>query len=260
MLKPETGNSVVTGTLEHWRRIFSPVGWFIPPYIPMGLLSEACQLIQQKGAMVTQDDLENILASFYPGHFLAAMVANFYPRAPAITEYKAIIGEAVEAHFFGLNRVAVGGLIPVVEGAGRQLAISHGITPGSDTGKVLKALASHCKQDSIQRNIGHQGEIISMMDGFTDFVRNHLYIDSKRYSLSDKTNRHGIAHGHYTDSDYGRPLNFYKIITAINFLTFIASFHAHMSFLGPSYTDGSAKLAGYYVELENLRAARVLVP
>ena len=95
--------TMVTGTLEHWRKIFSPVGWFIPPYIPMGLLSNACQLIQQKGAAVTQDDLEDILELFYPEHFLAAMVANFYPRAPAIKGYKAIIGEAVEAHFFWIG-------------------------------------------------------------------------------------------------------------------------------------------------------------
>ena len=98
-----------------------------------------------------------------------------------------------------------------------------------------------------------------MMDNFTDFIQNHLYIDLKRYSLSDKTNRHGIMHGHYADSDYGKPINFYKVITAINFLTFIASFHENMSFMGPSYTDDFARLTAYYTELKKLQEVRVLI-
>jgi len=51
-----------------------------------------------------------------------------------------------------------------------------------------------------------------MMDSFVFFVKNYMYIDSSLYPLVDTTNRHGITHGAYADADYGRPLNFYKIV------------------------------------------------
>jgi len=42
-----------------------------------------------------------------------------------------------------------------------------------------------------------------MMDSFIYFVEKYLYIHSKDYGLEDKTNRHGILHGKYSDKDYG---------------------------------------------------------
>jgi hypothetical protein len=45
-------------------------------------------------------------------------------EAPAIRDYQAIIREAVEAHFFGLHRIAAVGLIPVVKGPDRSLPVS----------------------------------------------------------------------------------------------------------------------------------------
>jgi hypothetical protein len=53
----------------------------------------------------------------------------------------------------------------------------------------------------------------------------NTYINSQKYPLEDKTNRHGILHGTYTDNDYGFPINYYKIISAIDFLCFAISIH-----------------------------------
>jgi hypothetical protein len=95
------------------------------------------------------------------------------------------------------------------------------------------------------------------MDSFLRFVEGHLYISSTRYPLPDKTNRHGILHGAFGDADYGRPLNFYKTIAAVGFLTLVSSFRSNISWMAPDQTPESRKLATYYIALLARRKARV---
>jgi hypothetical protein len=246
----------ILGGLTHWEQAFNSVGWFIPPYMQMGVLSKIAAEIISRGAQFSQDDLESTLSRLYEPIGLAAMVKHRYPVAPVIREYRETIAEAIEGHFFGLNHVAIGGLVPVIEGAGRQLALQRGLRV-KGIRDVFTALANDCKEESTSKNIGASDEIVSMMDSFSFFVREYLYIDSSLYPLVDKTNRHGIAHGAYADIDYGRPLNFFKAIAAIDFLTFVSSFRAHISWFAPDPSDASLKLSAYYGSLRKLSAARV---
>jgi hypothetical protein len=249
------------GSLSHWENPFKSVGWFIPPYVQMGVASKLVGEIMAGGARYGQDDLERSLAQIYEANGLAAMVVHRYPMAPVIKDYCATIAEAVEAHFFGLNHMAVGGLIPVLEGAGRQLASQRGLVGVRDVGirDVFAKLADDCKEKSIKRNWGDAGEIESMMDSFAFYIRNFMYADSDHYPLVDKTNRHGIAHGAYADADYGRPLNFFKTIAAVDFLTLVSSFGANLSWMAPAQTEDSLSLASYYNSLEKLGDERASV-
>jgi hypothetical protein len=173
------------------------------------------------------------------------MVVERYTATPYVGDYKIIIAEAAEAHFLGLNHVAVSGLMPVIEGAGKKIADSRNVTWTSIT-NVFVNLANDCKNDVIRNNIGAVGEILSMMDSFIEFAKNHLYINSNNYALPDNTNRHGILHGAYGDVDYGAPINFYKSISAIDFLCFISAFKASISWLAPSPTQQSQNLSAHY--------------
>jgi hypothetical protein len=250
------------GSLAHWEKPFKDVGWLIPPYIQMGAISNLAGEILAGGQQYSQDDLERSLAQIYEASGLAAMVVSRYPEAPVIKEYCGTIAEAVEAHFFGLNHLAVGGLVPVLEGAGRQLATKRGLIIGTahvGVRDVFAALAEDCKEKSVQRNWGHSGEIESMMDSFAYFVRNFMYVDSALYPLVDKTNRHGITHGAYADADYGRPLYFFKTIAAVDFLTLVSSFGANLSWMAPPQTESSLRLAIYYTSLETLGDARTSI-
>jgi hypothetical protein len=242
--------------LTSWEQSFNRVGWFIPPYVQMGVLSSIAGEIHARGTQYGQDDLERTMMQIYGPGGLAAMVLHRYPTAPVIQDYRETIAEAIEAHFFGLNHVAIGGLVPVIEGAGRQLAAQRGLTP-KGVRDVFNALADDCKRESVSKNMGAPAEIASMMDSFVFFVRNYMYVDSGLYPLVDKTNRHGITHGAYADADYGRPLNFYKTIAAIDFLTFVSSFRANISWFAPSPTPDSQKLTGYYIALMLMRSGRV---
>jgi hypothetical protein len=72
----------------------------------------------------------------------------------------------------------------------------------------------------------------------------------------DGTNRHGITHGSFRDCDYGKPINFYKTIGAVDFLSFVSAFRANISWFGSDTTDESERLASYYRKLQNLGSKR----
>lgn len=237
-------------TLDHYKQAFNGVGWFIPPYVTMEFLSELTRKILAKkindnGEVFDQQELEKFLALIYSPENLAVMVTERYPITPYVQDYKVIISEAIEAHFMGLDHVAVASLMPVLEGAGRKLANSR-LVPVTSIKSVFHNLAINCRDDVIKNNIGAVGEIVSMMDSFIEFTDNHLYIQSDNYPLTDKTNRHIILHGVYSDNDYGDPVNFYKAIAAVDFLCFISAFRASISWFAPSPTESSNFLAAYY--------------
>jgi len=239
------------GTLEHFRTELNSVGWFIPPYVSLGFLSSLCVEIRQKGEAFTQSDLEEVLSRIYSSYNLATMVTERYPITPFIRDYKEIISESILAHFMGLDHVAVAGLMPVIEGAARMIAADRGVT-FNDIRPGFKALANDCKRDAIENKKGAIGELVSMMDSFSDFTNNNLYIRSEKYPHPDMTNRHGILHGSYSDEYYGRPINFYKSVAAIDFLCLISAFKANISWLAPAPTKISHDLSLHYAACQNL--------
>jgi hypothetical protein len=231
------------------------VGWFMPPYVSVGFLEMVALRVVNGGAGFTQNDLEEMLAFVYGPERLSSMVLNRYPLVPVIALYAETISEAIWAHFAGLHHVAVGGLIPVVEGAGRRLAGERGLKHRGSIKEVFRSLAAYAKDDVVRRRIGATAEIVDMLDSFSCFIEAYFYASSEAYPLVDGTNRHGVAHGAYTDAEYGRPLNFYKTIAAIDFLTFISSLTTTtMSGFVPDYTPESKVLAARYVAAKGLSA------
>jgi hypothetical protein len=241
-------------SLNNYKNELNSVGWFIPPYVAMGFLSQMTQKIKDANGSYTQAELENALSLIYSPENLAAMVIHRYTITPHINNYSKIIAEAVLAHFSCLDHIAVVGLMPVIEGAGRTLAESRGISGKKPGGKdkspkeVFSELADSCKEFSKHNNIGVVEEIASMMDSFKEYAKENLYITSTKYKHSDKTNRHGILHGAFSDDDYGAPINFYKAIATIDFLCFISAFQASISWFAPDSTDESKELANYYLK------------
>jgi hypothetical protein len=138
--------------------------------------------------------------------------------------------------------------MPVIEGAGRKLAAQRGFT-ATHVKDVIRELAAACKADGF----GDVGEVASMMDSFTAFAENAFFANSGKYDFGEGTNRNGVAHGAYGDADYGRPLNFFKVIAAVDFLTFVASFRANISWFAPDHSEQSVRLAAYFSALKNVR-------
>jgi len=246
-------------SLENEKQAFNSVGWFLPPLISVGYIQIVAQSITDKGSSFGQTDLQECLAGVYSGDNLAAMVTERYPIVPYIRDYKTIIAEAIEAHFCGLGHVAVAGLLPVVEGAGKKLAERMQVKFSST--RAFVELAAKCKEHVQKNEIGAVGEIISMLDSFSEFTKRHLYAHSDRDELDDNTNRHGILHGNYTDADYGLPINFYKTIAAVDFMCFVCGLTSRLPCLAPDPTERSRALATHWrrcSELGKNRAAFAL--
>ncbi len=233
--------------LEDLKNRLNSVGWFVPPYFSSGLLDTVALTIARRNGGFTQADLEGVLARVYTAERLASMVLNRYPNTPVVMLFAETISEAVMAHFLRLNHVAVGGLIPVVEGAGRRLATQRGIKPAKQIKNVFKLLLSDAKTDVVTRRIGATDEIVNMLDSLLAFIDNYFFTASADYPLMDRTNRNGIAHGAYTDAEYGRPISFYKTIAAIDFLTFVSSLNtSKLSGFVPADTPQSIALTARY--------------
>ena len=233
--------------MYYYREQFNKVGWFIPPYVKIGYLGEIANEIYNNDSL----NLELLLSSIYTDEYLSSMVTSRYSIVPYICDYEEIISESIEAHFLGLHHISVSGLIPVVEGVGRKLLESKGLSE-NHIKNVFSSLNKHCRNDVIINNIGAVDEIVEMLDSFEHFVKNNLYINSSKYPHEDKTNRHGILHGVFSDIDYGLPINFYKAIGAIDFLCFIISINESISFFAPNLTIDSQRLARKYLLLQQI--------
>ncbi|MES2390915.1 MAG: hypothetical protein V4555_04695 [Acidobacteriota bacterium] len=240
-----------THSLQPAADVLKSVGWFVPPYVSVGLLETVAQNITQAQGQFTVDDLERVLAFIYTPDRLSSMVVSRYPQIPVVELYQETIAEAILAHFSGLRHVAVGGLIPVVEGIGREMARRRGLKSDGGIKTVFRDLFTQAKDDVVQRRIGATQEIVDMLDAFLHFLKEYFFKDSQLYPLLDKTNRHGILHGAYKDGDYGRPINFYKTISAVDILTFVSMLQTtKMSGFAPDLTAESRTLAERYRQLQ----------
>jgi len=246
--------------VSSWGPILNSVGWFIPAYVQMRVIHSLVEKISSSKGSFSQDDLEKELAQIYNPFNLAAMVCHRFPDVPIIQDFRITIEESIEAHFMGLHHVAMSGLVPVIEGVGRKYIVARGITEPDKVKSVFTNLTLDIKTESRTKGISLPDEIDAMTDSFANFTNNYLYMASTSYPLSDGTNRHGILHGAFQDSDYGKPINFYKIISAIEFLTFFLSldpsFPIRNSCLAPDSSEESLKLVDYYVNLKGVRDSK----
>jgi hypothetical protein len=232
------------------------VGWFIPPYVSVARIDRIADIIEIAGARFDQHTLENVLSGLFTPEILATKVLNRYPRMEVINEFHTIIAEGVAAHFLKLGHIAASGLVPVIEGATRRLAERHGVETRKFPG-TFSALVEHCKTHIREKRIGNVDEIISMLEAFELFLSKVLFVNTDDYAFTDGTNRHGMAHGLYADAAFGSPVNFYKIITSINFLTFMSAAYYGGSGFVPDETAQSRELALHYHALRRMASNHV---
>jgi hypothetical protein len=230
------------------------IGWFMPPYGNQGQLDIVSREINNANYRVDESEIERVLGFFYTPDRLASMALNMYTQIPVVDLYKRTIAESVAAHFCGLPHVAVSGLMPIIEGAGRELARLRGLKHEGSVKAVFIELIDNAKEDAWARKIGNTKEIDEMLTGCRDFLTRYFFENSALYPLLDKTNRHGVLHGAYRDPDYGRPINFYKTISAVDILTFISMLQTtKMTGFVPEHTAESRVLAERYRELTRLK-------
>jgi hypothetical protein len=223
----------------------------VPPYVSVGLLNTVAREITQAQRQFTDDRAEHVLGFIYGPDRLASMVVSRYSQTPVVDLYQQTIAEAIAAHFSGFRHVAVSGLIPVVEGIGRELARQCGLNHAGYVKSVFRDLFEAAKEDVWKRKIGATQEIADMLDAFFQFLKDYFFEQSDSYPLLDKTNRNGILHGAYKDADFGKPINFFKTVSAVDILTFASALRTpKISGFAPEHTLESKALAQRYRRLQ----------
>ncbi|GLQ32748.1 hypothetical protein [Litoribrevibacter albus] len=233
------------GSLDSWSVEFEKIGWFIPPYVSMSQMDKILSKNVKNQSYITQAELEIILADLYSPLNMANLYVEKYSKTPFIKDYIEVLGDGLEAHFLGLHYAAVATLIPVVEGISRRLAKKRNVEHRYIK-QTIKNLCESCKTEVNSRKLGAYEEVESMIDSFKEFSTKKLYIDSSQYPHSDYTNRNGITHAAYDDSDYGTPINFYKTVAAINSLCFLSEIDSSLSWFPPKESESGSKMSLFF--------------
>ena len=241
------------GSLDSWSTKFNTVGWFIPPYTIMQNHSDVMSEMTTKGNNFTQVDLESLLARIYTAEKLSTLVLQTYPNTDFIKDYASALSDGIESHFIGLNYSAVSTILPVIEGVARKLAEKRGVHHDYIK-QCIENVATDIKNHAVSNQLGAFEEIESMIDSFINFSKSNLYISSVKYPQSDKTNRHGILHGAYDDSDFGSPINFYKAIGCINVLCFLSAIDSNQGWMLKKHTPETIQRAKYYNAIGQFRS------
>lgn len=236
------------GSLDSYADELGRHGLMIPPFSNMSVLGELIKILRQAPADM-DEKLSGVLSTIYTPAHLAAMVVSRYAHTEVINLYAETISEAIEAHLLGLNHVAVAGLMPVIEGVVVKLSLQHGISAKKNTKQKFIALVGCAVDRTNTVKTGDFQQVESMLTAFLNFLQNYFWEHSSSYPLPDKTNRHGILHGAYSDADYGYPINFYKTLTAVDMLCWISEFQPFQ----PKATEDSQALAAYYLMMMDLR-------
>ena len=243
-------------SLDSWKLEFEKIGWFIPPYVTMEQMDEILSRQIKKTSALSQAELEEILSEIYSPTNLANLINEKYATTPYIKDYLKIIENSIEAHFLELHHAAVATAIPVIEGVARKLAekrrVSHKYIK-----ETIKNLCLSCKHEVTSKKLGDVSEVESMIDSFEMFATQKLYSDSSKYPHTDKTNRNGITHAAYLDSDYGTPINFYKSIAAIDFLCFLVAIDSGLSWFPPKGSESGTKRSMYFLLCKKFAEQRV---
>jgi len=226
---------------------FKEVDWPIPPYMQLGgFLSPLAKAIKDAPSQDAKlAVIRERLGGAYTGEYLATMFLSRYSTIPYVRDFARQIDQSIRTYFCGYTFNAVTGLLPVIEGIIRKIAVSKGRDVGPGT-KGLNVELQAIVEDELQPPYCY-GERLVMLEAFRDFVRDRLLESTKRYVGLNEFNRHGILHGLF--DDFGQAINFLRLITLLDMLCFCIGMTVGVSMFAPPPTPESLKLAGVYKAL-----------
>jgi hypothetical protein len=236
--------------LDRLARIFKEVDWVVPAYISNGLVSMLGDMIERAPPSQKQAALEKALRSIYDERHFASFLLGLYDRTRHVRDFRAQIGEAIEAWHTGLYHPAVATMVPVLEGIVRKIARESQREVGSGTKKVIAELDELISRED--RSPHRFEERIVMLTGLRDFFAERLLIHTDDYDGLDQLNRHGILHGIF--EQYGAAVNFLRLITLLELICFAMVLAHGGSSFAPEYTPEAAKLAERYRRLKQAAA------
>lgn len=250
----------VTGLQERMLDLAIPV----PLYIGEGTISEEISEItcsanpEQESDQWLHDHLSIEVALTY--------FERYFSVSNSLKEYKAIVFEAIEAYYMGMDHVAIMSLIPVFEAGLRNIQSSVlGMSSQNVSAKEfeigLQELILNWGRRKTQGYILYPGKSYNtaveidflthicpqadVINAFRLFFSRVLYKNSG-YGVKG-LNRHVIVH--MLKNDFNNPANFLRILLALTHITFIESLNNRdVPFFWPGYkNDSKVKALSIYI-------------
>jgi hypothetical protein len=233
----------------------------VPLYIGQGDMSKT--FYQAANSADAHAEVETWLHDIFEIDLVSAYFLNYFSKSDVFKNYRLIILEAIESFYMGLDHVAVMALIPVFEGALRNLQnLMLEEDSGNVSGKIFeKRLRAILKSwggrrvseydwhpgiygvDSLEvdfyTHICPQSDVIN---SFRLFFKNVLYKPSR--SNGSGLNRHLIVH--MLGGGLSSSADFYRVFLALTHITFIESLtNDAVPFFWQGYSDDSRRLGEY---------------
>jgi hypothetical protein len=236
--------------LAEWlARAFKRVDWPVPPYLSVAFLSGLAHDIEAAQPQERLQIMQAKLAEAYSPRHLAAMFLERYSKIMHVRDFTRHIAESIRAYFSGYKLVAIIGLLPVVEGVVRRIALGQSRDIGQGTKKLKDEFQAFVDREI--RSFHCFGERVVMLEALRDFVEGRLLVNTREYSGLNGLNRHGILHGIYVD--FGEDINFFRLIAVLDLLCFAIGLKEGGSAFAPDETPESSILAVHYATLGMLR-------
>jgi hypothetical protein len=231
---------------------FREVDWPIPAYLTMGFLNQLGKRVKDAPPDSKLEVMRAALAGVYTPDYLARMFLDRYCTIQHVRDFKRQIDESIRTYFCGYTFNAVTGIVPVLEGIIRKMAIRQGRDVGQGTKELVTELDILVEREEQSANC--YGERLVMLQAFRDFVRDCLLQNTKRYSGFNEFNRHGILHGIF--DNFGQDINFFRLITLLDLLCFsIGLIEGGVSMFGPPGSPAASKLAADFTALNSIHTA-----
>jgi len=209
-------------------------GWDLlpPPYVGLSALIDIKkQLIYRKPVDPTPM-LTSVLSKVFATDQLSRYQVEMYEKFAVFRGFEKITDQCIKAFELGLNSIAIIGLIPVLEGVLRKIGELEmddfqGNTSKDEFLKLIDHLSTLLSRQAyayydvpsfmrLPKFIGAFHEQIQLLNAFRAYFQTRLYENTARIVGPIDLNRHSVLHGLVTDFD--KPINFYRLIIAINFL------------------------------------------
>jgi len=215
------------------------LNWIFPPFQQLKDISK-----------IIKDNSKNdkVIKEIYSKLYISKMVTSKYPKLKYLREYNQIIKESVEAFYFGLTKIAIISLLPVIDGVLNKMIKDMNEDTGGKDGKINlfdlprkiiekalkywreKALfqgawiSEKYKEKQFLRKIDETSDLIITFQKYCEdyLLKNIENLDEKTY-----LNRHLILHLVSRDKEINykkeitKKINFYILISLIDCLAFI---------------------------------------
>ncbi|MBB2777352.1 UNVERIFIED_ORG: hypothetical protein HNP28_002675 [Comamonas terrigena] len=228
-------------------------GFFVFSHVNRIFLNEFIGICKKNPDHLSRfDELENFLECYFSDEYLAVLYTEFYSKNKFIKKFDGLIFQSIVSFKLGLYSVAITSLLPVVEVCVNDMydALEKDCSDNFIKSKYIKnepnfkeklsdvtthvAKVAHCDDDGVY------SERTGVCDSFKEYVSRFFWSPSDKRSEPTLLIRNGILHGCYSDADYARPINFYKLIFIINYFHFACAFTKYGGRISnPSATEES---------------------